>query len=281
MSAVWLGLTTGCAECHDHKFDPIKSQDFYAMKAFFADIKEDGFLPGRGENAWTTLALPSEDQSRQLAKFDADLKTAQRALDEKTDALKTNASGWEEKLLSDFQAGRLKWQYQRPFAAVSAHGARLTIYNDEPVDSNIYFTTGAASLQSHRGPGNGLVVASGPNPDNETYTISFRPGAGTWTALGVRVVQDESLPGNRVARGYDRFILTEVEAGISPNGKRPAIKAPFVLATTNGFGETGEHPPMAAIDGDPKTGWAEDDGDGVSPFLALRFAQAIKTGPTL
>ena len=31
---------------------------------------------------------------------------------------------------------------------------------------------------------------------------------------------------------------------------------------------------MAAIDGDPKTGWGEDDGDGISPFLALRFARA-------
>ena len=45
-------------------------------------------------------------------------------------------------------------------------------------------------------------------------------------------------------------------------GNAPATKAPFVLATTNGFGETGEHPPMAAIDGDPRTGWAEDGADG-------------------
>ena len=116
----------------------------------------------------------------------------------------------------------MQWQYQRPFAAASAHGARLTIYNDEPVDSNEYI---GGSLQFHRSPGNGLVVASGPNPDNDTYTISFRPGAGTWTALGVHVIQDETLPGNRLARGSDRFILTEVEARISPDGKRPAIKS--------------------------------------------------------
>jgi len=278
-SAVWLGLTTGCAECHDHKFDPIKSEDFYAMKAFFADIKESGLLPDRGENAWTTLSLPNKDQSGQLAKLEDEVKTAQRTLDDKTDASKQQQTAWEQQLSSDFQAGRLKWHYQRPFAAVSAHGARLTIYNDEPVDSNIYVTTGAASLQFHHGPGNGLVVASGPNPDNETYTISFRPGAGTWTALGVQVMQDESLPGNRVARGSDRFVLTEVEARLSLDGKLPATKVPFVLATTNGFGETGEHPPMAAIDGDPKTGWGQDDSDGKSPFLALRFGRPIRTGP--
>jgi len=275
-SAVWLGLTTGCAECHDHKFDPIKSQDFYAMKAFFADIKEEGLLPGSGEKAWTTLALPSEDQTQQLAKFDAELKAVQQALDEKTDALKAEQASWERVLQSDFQAGRLQWKYQRPFAAASAHGARLTVYNDEPVDSNVYV---GGSLQFHHEPGNGLVVASGPNPDNETYTISFRPGAGSWTALGVHVIQDETLPGNRLARGSDRFVLTEVEARVSADGKAPAVKAPFVLATTDGFGETGEHPPMAAIDGNPKTGWGEDSDDGRSPFLALRFARPLKTGP--
>jgi Protein of unknown function (DUF1553)/Protein of unknown function (DUF1549)/Planctomycete cytochrome C len=42
IATTWLGSTMGCCECHDHKYDPFKSRDFYAMGAYFADIKQWG-----------------------------------------------------------------------------------------------------------------------------------------------------------------------------------------------------------------------------------------------
>ncbi len=42
VSAAWFGSTFGCAECHDHKFDPIKTRDFYELQSFFADTKQWG-----------------------------------------------------------------------------------------------------------------------------------------------------------------------------------------------------------------------------------------------
>jgi hypothetical protein len=274
LSTVWLGSTMGCAECHDHKFDPFTSKDFYAMKAFFADVRETGLIPDRGRGAWgEKLALPTEQQRSRLAELDEQTLAARRGLDARAQQLKQQRWAWEDRLLPDFEAGKLAWTYQRPAAASAANGAKLTIYNDEAVDSNFYLH---GSLSSERKRGEGLVVASGPNPDNETYTVTFKPGEGTWTALGIDVFQDESLPGTRFARGADRFVLTEVEAEIGDPGGAPR-KLPFVLATSGGIGERPENPPMAAIDGDPKTGWGVTIVEEYNPFLALRFAQPVPT----
>ena len=268
--AVWMGSTVGCAECHDHKFDPFTSRDFYSMKAFFADIKETGLVPDRGKTAWgSQLDLPTPEQKAKREDLKAKLAEAQARLAAKVETLASHRQAWEKQLLASYEAGELAWHTQRPTSAKSANGAVLKVYGDEPVDYTVY---DGGSLAAFKAPGDGLVIASGPNPDNETYTVTVQPGAGTWTALGIEVVQDDTLPGLRVARGADRMVLTEVETEV---GGR---KVPYSIGYSNLNMTAPEHPAAAAFDGNPKTGWAiATYNENPKVMLALRFAEPLKT----
>ena len=64
--AVWLGLTLGCARCHDHKYDPITQNDFYSFFAFFFNIPEQGKGPGRQGNFEPVISLPTPLQQNRL-----------------------------------------------------------------------------------------------------------------------------------------------------------------------------------------------------------------------
>ena len=63
-SSVWLGLTVGCATCHDHKFDPIAQRDFYSMAAFFRNTTQKAMDQNYYDTAPVLIVPPPRDEAR-------------------------------------------------------------------------------------------------------------------------------------------------------------------------------------------------------------------------
>ena len=70
VSATWMGATVGCAECHDHKFDPYTAKDFYSLSAFFADIEEKGIYRN-SPYVPPEMPVPPPELADSVAAFDS------------------------------------------------------------------------------------------------------------------------------------------------------------------------------------------------------------------
>jgi len=273
LGANWLGSTLGCAECHDHKFDPVLTKDFYALKAFFADVKEDGLVQDVGPDAFSPkMPVYQPGEKERIDNLIRQIAAAKTELDAKADNLGEQRRRWESETLEQSKSGERMWKFPMP-ATASAQFAKLTIEANGPTAAEI---AASSALRGGSPGGPGMIVVGGPNPDNETYTVELKPGPGLWASVGIEVDSDLSLAGANVSRGSDRFVITEVDARYSADGRQPLRPAPFGLAysaTTPTIG----YPALAAIDGDSRTGWGFFGGAG-KPFLILRFAQPVRTG---
>ncbi len=104
-STVWLGLTMGCARCHDHKYDPIKQKEFYQVFAHFNNIPERGKAFKYG-NSPPFVKAPTARQETQLAELDDKLAAAEQKFAELESELVAAQDVWEESLLG---SARVDW----------------------------------------------------------------------------------------------------------------------------------------------------------------------------
>ncbi len=115
IGAAWLGQTTGCAQCHDHKFDPFTAKDFYALGAFFADVKEAAV--GRREDG---MLVTDAAQEARLAELDAAVERSRQALKAVTPAMEAAQVEWERAVA----AGEATLTELRPGTKAPAAAAR-------------------------------------------------------------------------------------------------------------------------------------------------------------
>ena len=174
-STVWLGLTLGCARCHDHKFDPIKQKEFYEVLAHFNNIPERGKAL-KYVNSPPLVTAPTADQRAALARLDETLRVARDAvanLQQETSAAQT---GWESSLA---RSARVDWTLRDrlvarytldgDLAGLSAgESTSATLANGQP-----HFVRGPVGLAASFDGKSFVLAGDAPNlAYDDTFTLA-------------------------------------------------------------------------------------------------------------
>ena len=144
-ATTWLGSTLGCAECHDHKFDPFTMTDFYSFAAYFADLEQKGYYGGANStgNWGPRVSVPNAEQAAELARLDSKIASLERGYAKTTPALASARRAWEAKTLGELAKRKAPkagpWRSVGPFTAADvrrAHDAAFGPEKDSSADQS-------------------------------------------------------------------------------------------------------------------------------------------------
>ena len=221
--AAFASTTANCARCHEHKFDPITQEDYFSLQAVFAGI-------GKGNVAFDADPGVAARRKKWSALREAAQRREAAVLSAPENAALVEA--WEKE-----RAGLPPWSPWRPEVFLSAGGSAFERMADDS------------------------LLAGGPAPDTDTYTLTMSGRAGAITALRLDLIPDDSLPQKGPGRaGNGNVHLSGVEVQVfragAPKVEKVAISRATADFNQDGFGIAG------AIDGDAKSSWAIHPNEG-------------------
>ena len=234
--SVFLGLTLGCARCHDHKFDPVTQDDFYGLFAFFNSNQEPGIysqLPDARRALEPFLEVPTPAQVAERKRLEEALAAVQAQRDVVPPEESEHRQRYIEQLLTRAQ---VSWQ---PLAVVSAEskgGAVLTPGED------------------------GSILASGANPDMDEHRLVLKTDATGLRLLMLEALADPSLHKGRVGRSPNGNavlggLACEAVSVADPTQRQP-VK--FVWAWADIEQQNGDYRVVNLLEEGAGEGWAVD-----------------------
>ena len=247
---VWLGLTTGCAQCHSHKYDPISHTDYYRLMALLNNADEPDLTVEE-----STVAERRQKVHDQIARLEAALPDHFPPLPGTGPEGERRYQHLEQKLnewLKTARARAVKWTVLRPHQLTS-NLPKLEILED------------------------GSVFSSGDITKRDVFTLTFLLDdlAAPITALRLEVLPDERLPGGGPGRAYYEgrkgdFFISELSA--RAGGQDIAF-----TAGSHSYGKisigSGNASAANVFDGEGSTGWSTAGREGEPHQLVLNLAE--------
>ncbi|MEO1617844.1 MAG: PSD1 and planctomycete cytochrome C domain-containing protein [Planctomycetota bacterium] len=246
---VWMGLTTGCAQCHTHKYDPITHTDYYAMMALLDNADE----PELGADHPSVIG---ERERLTKAIREQELEIVERVLLNDT----FNAD----------QEAFTQWASQQ-----RSQASRWTVCRPRQMESSMPLL----SLTDE-----GSILASGDATKREVYTLNMPPleSDKVVTAIRLEALSHESLPARGPGLAYYEgrrgdFFLSELKLLVND---RPVELSTGTTSIANAKPGNGKTFPGNVTDDEGFTGWSIPGEAGQTHRLVLPLAQPLRLDQT-
>jgi hypothetical protein len=237
--SAFLGLTIGCARCHDHKYDPISTADYYQMLSTFTTTVR------------SIIDLDVEpERTREL----------KRKWEGEHAPLAAEVHNYEESLKHKFDS----WLASGAAEEIPASWILLEV-------TNLTSKAGATLRRSRT-----LVLAEGKNGDNDEYTFVGSTTVNQITGLRLDALADPSLKKGGPGRADNGNIgLSRIRVFVAPSSATGTQEVKIVKAQADFEQNNGNLSIAAALDDQPNSGWAVDPQFGLDHRAVFTFAEAL------
>ncbi|MFY8200720.1 MAG: DUF1549 domain-containing protein, partial [Pirellula staleyi] len=243
-ATVWLGLTVGCARCHDHKFDPITQKEYFQLFAFFNSIDEKG-VDGVGPSPTPQMTVSVPGLDAELARQRVRVAELRNRLAERADELRQDRLAWEERVsaILDTAMSDTLWIVPEPTELMSANKMNFTVLADRS------------------------VLVHGDNPLNDVQSIRIPIESGWTRAIRLEALPHESLNQAAFARSFDgSFVLSGFEVELNERdqaARKLEIRSAIAASSRLSWSVAG------CLDQNTNTGWSTDPNVPANQHRAL------------
>jgi hypothetical protein len=228
-ATVWLGSTLGCAQCHDHKFNPFTQEEYYRFFAFFNGTEEENNPAKKINAASASLRLPPPEYlAASRVEAEDEILRLEAALSTSTPQLDQSRARWER----ETRPALPRWVPLDAVTFGSAAGATLTKLEDRS------------------------ILAGGRNPERDTYVVVANVDLRGISGIRLEALTHPGLPVGGASRGADgNFVLTQFEVAAT-SGRDPGPPKRVKLSAAVADYEQKGFEVAKSIDDNPATGWS-------------------------